>query len=271
MKKIVAITLVFGAGLIMAISYLSHGRRTEVLPVVQLTETEIKYKEMLRTCLLVDTINSLGSGIIIDKTECSPGIFRYYALTNAHVTECRFVESLTNVDGLTGKVSTKTMDTGCTVVSYHTIPPEKYKAAVIDEDVDNDLALLLFETASDLPVAMIATDEILDDIRVFDDVFAIGCQLGESPSPSSGIVSRIINTDSGENFLQFYGSTAPIAPGSSGGGLFKYVSGHYYLIGVPFSVSLARNGQLMTHLTFAIPISTAKRFIDQCIGSRQCN
>ena len=98
-------------------------------------------------------------------------------------------------------------------------------------------------------MALFPTIDMLDQIDVFDEVFAIGCQLGQKPIPTKGVVSQLIQDD---HYLGLM-CDAPISPGSSGGGIFREYDGHYYLIGISQKIGVAHN-QFIPHLSYAISI-----------------
>jgi len=238
----------------------------EAVKILVIDEIELKQKEMRDTTVLVQTRQGNGSGTIIDRLETdTDGLCKYLVLTNAHVTYSRFVTILRGVDSITGKVKIERINTGCGIVAFdHT---EKdwfiHNAIVIVEDTQYDFALLSFYSEHEFAVVRIASDEMVNNVRVFDEIFAMGCQLGRIPSPTIGIISQIIIGNNGEKEWVIYGSTAQITPGSSGGGLFKKYDGHYYMIGIPFRVAIAENGQIIPHLAHAISIGVARDFIDQ--------
>lgn len=229
-------------------------------------EISLKQLEMRDTTVLVQTGGGSGSGTIIGCDEIEPeGTFEYRVFTNAHVTYSRFENILSGADALTGEAEVETIDTGCMILVFN----HEHQCAfwhiaeVVGEDISYDLAVLTFRSQERLPVARVATDEMLQDVRVFDDVFAIGCQLGNAPSPTTGIISAILKGNNGVEEWIIYANTSPIMPGSSGGGLFKKIDGHYYLIGIPFRVAVAPNGQLVPHLAHAISVATAREFIEE--------
>lgn len=228
----------------------------------------IKHREMLAPTVRVETYKSIGSGTIIHRTGTSdPAIFRYLVLTSAHVVRTRLIERIIGVDSLTGKKKSRTIDTGCSVTIFnHSTRNSKIIATtILAEDVCIDLTLLLFDFDSILPVAKIADASMLDQIRVFDEVFAIGCQLGLTPIPTVGIISGILSATSDVecpvNSI-VYRSTTNMAYGSSGGGLFKLYDDHYYLIGVPGKLAFSK-GRVVSHLAYSVSALTAKKFIDE--------
>ena len=112
-------------------------------------------------------------------------------------------------------------------------------ASVVSLDETRDVALLRFLTDRKLSTATIGTSRMLETGQ---KVIAIGNPMGLERTVSEGIVSGIRQTDD-NRIIQF---TAPISPGSSGGGLFDS-SGR--LIGI--TTSSLRGGQ---NINFAVPI-----------------
>lgn len=226
----------------------------------------LKQSEMLNTIVLVLTRNESGSGTIIDLLETNDkDKYKYLVLTNAHVTHPRFIKQLFGIDSITGKRKTKTIDTGCRVITFNHKEKDwkNYTAKVVSENVAQDFALLSFVSEEKLDVARVPTPDMLEQIRVFDEVFAVGCQLGRNPTPTFGIISQILYGNNKEKGWLIYGTTAQITPGSSGGGLFREYDGHYYLIGIPYKIALAEKGQMIPHLSFAISMTKAIDFIEQ--------
>lgn len=225
-----------------------------------------KQKEMRNPVVLIQTRGGTGSGTVIDCLETDiDGVLEYRVLTNAHVVGNRFVTFLRNVNSLTGKIKTETVDTGCAIVVFDHEEKKtyRYSSEVVDEDSLYDLAILSFLTEQKIDVARLADNQMLERVRVFDEVFAIGCPFGDIPSPTTGIISQMITGKNGKKEWVIYGSTAQIISGSSGGGLFKKYDGHYFLIGIPFRAVINRMYQMIPHLSQAIAISTARDFIDE--------
>ena len=236
----------------------------EVVPP-PIDEITLKQMEMRNTAVMVRTRNGSGSGTIIDRIETdTEGMFEYIVLTNAHVTYSRFITILRGANSLTGRAKTEVVDSGCFLIIFDHEKSNlfRYNATIIDEDVQYDLALLSFRSELVLTVARLADKDMISKVRVFDNVFAIGCQLGQSPSPTTGIISQIITGNNGEKQWVLYGITSQITPGSSGGGLFKKYGEHYYLIGIPFRALVAGNGQFVSHLAHAISLDVARDFIN---------
>jgi serine protease Do len=77
-----------------------------------------------------------------------------------------------------------------------------------------DIAILQFSASETPSVSDLGNS---DDIRIGDKVFTIGTPTGQENTVSEGNISFTNRELNGRRFLQF---TAPISPGSSGGGLF---------------------------------------------------
>lgn len=223
---------------------------------------DVKQSEMLDVVVFIHTQRGSGSGTIVERLETDrPEEFQYLVLTNAHVTIKRFVPRMIGYDAIRGIPEVSYVDRGCYVfvVDRKQNTVDILIAEIVEENMRQDLAILSFVHTKQLNVATLATDEMLSDIHIFDEVFAVGCQLGNFPSPTIGIISGIKNRGS----TIVYNSTAQISPGSSGGGLFREYGGHYFLIGVPFSVGVAPNGQFVSHLSNAISVTNARKLLDK--------
>lgn len=236
----------------------------KVTAIISPDEISIKQKEMLNTNVRVDNHSGSGSGTIIDCIESEEDkLFEIRVLTNAHVTRQRLINKM-HVDSITGRVTRQTIDMGCRIIVFNHIDgTEKvYVAKIVKENIFLDLAILSFFSKEKLAVARIASNELLSSVRVFNEVFAIGCQLGKVPIPTYGIISRIITYRKNNEEANSYMHTAHIAGGSSGGGLFIEHNGHYYLIGIPFRIE-SNSYQLYPHLAESISISVAWPLIDE--------
>lgn len=112
-------------------------------------------------------------------------------------------------------------------------------STLLNIDADKDIAILLFPKS--FPVAKLGTSRAL---QVGDRVVTIGNPLGLEQSVSEGIVSGFRRMDGERSVIQ---TTAPISPGSSGGGLFN---GRGELIGLTtFTLQGSQS------LNFAVPLS----------------
>ena len=135
------------------------------------------------------------------------------------------------------------------------------KATVVGTDSSADLAVISVKikdikdsTASKIKVATLGSS---DDLKVGEEVVAIGNALGYGQSVTTGVVSaknrEVSLTDGTMNLLQ---TDAAINQGNSGGGLFRESDGT--LIGI---VNAKSSGSGIEGLGFAIPSTLAREVI----------
>lgn len=131
------------------------------------------------------------------------------------------------------------------------------KASLVGADEESDLAVLKID-ASNLPVIHIAGRPL----RPGDVVLAIGNPLGLNQTVTMGIVSAIgrqLNSSSAEDFIQ---TDAAINLGNSGGAL---VNAEGELVGI--NTLLIGKAAGAEGIGFAIPVTTAKKVLDQIIAT----
>jgi Do/DeqQ family serine protease len=169
------------------------------------------------------------------RTHLGSGVIidsRGYVLTNWHVVE---------------KASSVTISTS---------EDKEFEAALIGADPKSDLAVLLIDASNQFLQIPFGDSE---NLLIGETVIAIGNPFGLSHTVTTGVVSalhRSIKTDDQvyENFIQ---TDASINPGNSGGPLLN-IKGE--LIGINTAIYGQAEG-----IGFAIPISTAKRIVDDLL------
>jgi serine protease Do len=186
----------------------------------------VEYKEQ---------VPGLGSGFIIDG--------RGYVVTNEHVVHDAEEITVTLTDGreLPGKL--------------------------VGSDPTYDLAVIKIPESDDLPVSPLCEDE---DLMVGEWAVAIGNPFGyllndTQPSVTAGVISatrRDVKTDATALgiYKDMIQTDAAINPGNSGGPL---VNADGEVIGVNTFIFTQSGGSL--GIGFAIPISRAKRVVDEII------
>ena len=148
----------------------------------------------------------------------------------------------------------------------------RHPAQFIASDVNTDIGVIKIEGVSDLPVMQFGNS---DDLRVGQEVVAVGSPLGLSATVTSGIVSALnrpvrASQGGGESSLMDGIQTdAAINPGNSGGPL---VDRNGRLIGMNSVIASLSSGGVgdggqggSIGLGFAIPSNFAKRVADQLI------
>ncbi|WIM68418.1 trypsin-like peptidase domain-containing protein [Corynebacterium breve] len=182
-----------------------------------------------------------GSGSIISSDG--------YVMTNHHVV---------------GEASS-----GPAVIQVTMNDGSKHEADFVASDVNTDIAVIKIKDVSNLPVLEFGES---DDLRVGQEVIAVGSPLGLSATVTSGIVSalnRPVRASQGggeSSLIDAIQTDAAINPGNSGGPL---VDMHGNLIGmnsVIASLSASEGSSGSIGLGFAIPANFAKRVADQLIN-----
>ena len=135
-----------------------------------------------------------------------------------------------------------------------------YDAELVGADATSDIAVLDID-ATDLPVA-----EFDPSVEVGETVVAIGSPFGLEGSVTSGIVSAIDRTISGEGgtLVGLIQTDAAINPGNSGGAL---VDGDGDVVGIAtaiYSTSGSSSG-----VGFAVPASTVAIVAEQLLNGEQ--
>ncbi len=179
-----------------------------------------------------------GSGVIIAQSDSELLI-----VTNNHVVE--------DADELT--------------VCFNDSADAVYSAVIKGTDATNDLAVVAIPL-SDIDEDVLDTISIAvignsDELKVGDEVVAVGNALGLGQSVTSGIISaldrEVTIDDVTSNLLQ---TDAAINPGNSGGALFN-MKGE--LVGIN---SAKYASEEVEGMGFAIPISTAEPVIENLMN-----
>jgi serine protease DegQ len=172
--------------------------------------------------------SSLGSGVIVSHDG--------FILTNHHVIEGADQIEVALADG------------------------RNAKGRIIGSDPDTDLAVIKIDLGNNLPAITFGHAE---QSRVGDIVLAIGNPFGVGQTVTMGIVSALKRNHLGLNtFENFIQTDAAINPGNSGGAL---VDANGNLIGINSAIYSPNGGSL--GIGFAIPVSTAKKIMEQIIQS----
>jgi len=175
----------------------------------------------------------LGSGVLVRRAGN-----KVYVLTNEHVVG--------DADEIT--------------VSLH--DGEMFDATLVGKDPNRDLALVVFETRDEVPIAILGDS---DELQAGDWAFAVGNPLGYESTITAGIISAVGRRPGPGNgisgFTDYIQTDAAINQGNSGGAL---VNLRGEVIGINSWIASQTGGSV--GLGFAIPINNAKRVIDEFIA-----
>lgn len=171
----------------------------------------------------------LGSGVIVRKIGS-----KYYVLTNNHVAG--------DVDEITVILNDGT----------------QFEGTLIGGDERKDIALVVFDSDDDIPVAKLGDS---DALQIGDICFAMGTPLGFSSTVTQGIVSALGRSGSGvDNISDFIQTDAAINEGNSGGAL---VNIYGEVVGINTWIASQSGGS--QGLGFSIPVNNIKKAIDDFI------
>ena len=186
-----------------------------------------------------ELVKELGPAIVVVKTPSGLGTGWFcnqdgYLITNHHVIAGERSITVTlfprEGDGFGKKVF------------------KKVRIVALNDDID--LALLKIEEPIDVSYPQLYLGDS-SKLKVGDKSFAIGNPMGLERSTSQGNVSKVARNFAGRLYVQ---TTAPIAPGNSGGPLFN---DRGEVIGVVNMGYIMLDG-----LGFAIPSKYVKEFLD---------
>ncbi|HEC62581.1 MAG TPA: Do family serine endopeptidase, partial [bacterium] len=174
----------------------------------------------------------LGSGVLVRRQGD-----KVYVLTNNHVV------------GEAEEIMVQLYD------------DRQFEAKLVGTDPRRDLAVIVFETKEEIPLALLGDS---DKLQVGDLVLAVGNPFGFESTITSGIVSALgRKADQGSflaTFTDYIQTDAAINPGNSGGAL---VNLYGEVVGINTWIA-SRTGSY-AGLGFAVPINNAKQDIEDFI------
>jgi len=127
------------------------------------------------------------------------------------------------------------------------------EARLLCRDAKMDIALLELSSSNEkFPAAQLASRATLESVKIFEDIYAVGCPLGNDPIPTHG---KLSDTNHMVDGTRHWMISAPTYIGNSGGGIFHAETEE--LVGI-FS-KLYTHGTLrptvVPHMGLAIPLT----------------
>jgi S1-C subfamily serine protease len=165
----------------------------------------VMWNELVGPTVQLSGSSTVGSGVILRAVPES-GATRPLVVTAWHVVRDIYAESSEPEP----PVPVAIYDTDGTI--------RKETAALRAHDPGLDVALL--ELDSDEPVAstaVLASRELLASAHTFQEIYAVGCPLGNDPIPTRGEISQTRHEVDGSTYWMI---SAPTYIGNSGGGIF---------------------------------------------------
>ncbi len=130
-----------------------------------------------------------------------------------------------------------------------------------DIDEPDDIAILQFD-AREMPAVSRVGDS--DGLYVGESIYAIGTPANLPATVSEGIVSNPLQQVGSNRFIHF---TAPISPGSSGGGLFDTDGAVIGITAAFRNITSGPQAGTAQNLNLAVPINSVKEVITGEVGT----
>jgi S1-C subfamily serine protease len=215
-----------------------------------LRDKERMWKELLGPTVQLMGEETVGSGVLL-ASEQVPGTedFTTYVITAWHVI--RDIQTAPDnvntpvavtIYGIDGKIRPET-------------------AQLLKFDAGLDIALLKLN--SNRPVecgAKLAPRAKLADVRIFEQIYAVGCPLGNDPIPTFGEIADTHHVVDGQGYWMI---SAPTYIGNSGGGVFDAET--HELLGI--FTKIYTHGTLrptvVPHMGLATPLPAVYDWLDQ--------
>jgi len=160
--------------------------------------------------------STVGSGVLLESRHMRGDIWQTHILTAWHVVR----DIIDSPDDLDESIPLRIYEVDGTNRSA--------SAKLLEYDPRIDIALLLLESREEFPHgARLASRTRVASLRIFDEVYAVGCPLGNDPIPTHGEIAdtnHLVDDDS------YWMISAPTYIGNSGGGIFDAKS--HELLGI---------------------------------------
>ena len=232
-----------------------------------------KHEQMFYPTVRVRTKKAGGSGTVVYSKKHKDEVYTY-VITNHHViSDSVHIEKKWD-PVLKRKVDKEILDT--VFVEFfrynnysHTIGSFAVEADIVAYSEVNggqDWALLRVrdkENPADW-IANLFPLKDMDDIHIFDDVYAVGASLGHPPVASVGMITYM--DDEIEHF-KYWMSSAPTIFGNSGGAVYRWsgINKQYEYVGIPSRISIQPMGfsaDAITHMGYFIPIDRVYKLLE---------
>jgi len=232
-----------------------------------------KHEQMFYPTVRVRTKKAGGSGTVVYSENYKDEVYTY-VITNHHVIADSVHLEKKWDPVLKRKIDKEILDT--VFVEFfrynnysHTVGSFAVEADIVAYSEVNggqDWALLRVrdkENTADWVANMFPLDDI-DNVHIFDEVYAVGASLGHPPVASDGHISYM---DDEIEHYKYWMSSAPTIFGNSGGAVYRWSSNRkqYEYIGIPSRISIQPMGfsaDAITHMGYFIPIDRVYKLLE---------
>ena len=233
-----------------------------------------KHEQMFYPTVRVRTKKAGGSGTVVYSEKYNDEVYTY-VITNHHVVSDSVKVEKKWDSVLKRKVDKEILDT--VFVEFfrynnysHTVGSFAVEADIVaysEVDGGQDWALLRVrdkENKADWVANMFQLKE-LENIHIFDEVYAVGASLGHPPVASDGHISYM---DDEIDHYKYWMSSAPTIFGNSGGAVYRWNEDNkqYEYIGIPSRISIQPMGfsaDAITHMGYFIPIDRIYNLLEE--------
>ena len=233
-----------------------------------------KHEQMFYPTVRVRTKKAGGSGTVVYSEKYNDEVYTY-VITNHHVIADSVKIEKKWDPVLKRKVDKEILDT--VFVEFfrynnysHTVGSFAVEADIVaysEVDGGQDWALLRVrdkENKADWVANMFQLKE-LENIHIFDEVYAVGASLGHPPVASDGHISYM---DDEIDHYKYWMSSAPTIFGNSGGAVYRWNEDNkqYEYIGIPSRISIQPMGfsaDAITHMGYFIPIDRIYNLLEE--------
>jgi S1-C subfamily serine protease len=220
---------------------------------------------------VVRVLNGQGGGsgtVVYSEDREGNGEFQNFVMTNHHVVDNlikveRVWDNLTRSYKFVERNDLAEVELFTYANGGATVTKTAVKADVIAYVADEDIALLKLRHTFKIEfVAKVLPPG--KSLRLFQEIYAVGCPLLVDPMFTKGEVTDIDNLIDN---VTYTGGTANIIWGNSGGAVMSQFEddGEWYFCGIPSRGYGAPNGQMVTYLGYYI---TPKRIMGFIVGQK---
>ena len=173
---------------------------------------EGRWQDIVAPTVQLSGETTVGSGVLLTSRHLGKGAgYETLLITSWHVVR----DILADAGSNSAPVPVSVFDLNGDVRSL--------TASLLCREVKMDAALLRLNTRKRLNHgATLATREDLDSRRVFHNLYAVGCPLGNDPIPTRGEIVDLTHVVDGTSYWMI---SAPTYIGNSGGGIYDAQSG----------------------------------------------
>ena len=232
-----------------------------------------KHEKMFYPTVRVRTDKAGGSGTIIysDLVPGSDSEYETYVLTNNHVIEGNVTVGKEWSTLLQREIKRDTFRE-CTA-EFFEFEYDSWEGGsrMLKADIKcyhKEMDLALLQLISTKKASYVATlfpkDEHKKRLRVFQEVYAVGCGMGHPTIATRGHLNGFSDVIDNHPYII---SSAPTIYGNSGGSLYLEETGEF--IGVPSRITVAGGmfggTDAITHMSYAIPVWSVYKFLEDQI------